>query len=193
LRIGVASISLLICLLATRAGAQDTTPAAGPPPASAAQAGLSSQDKDFLIGAAKNVMLQIELARIAEVHAKNPQLRQSARRVVQSFSKSKGRLWTIAQEFSVTLPPNPPDDAAKMGRELSGKTPTELDRQYVDDVVPANSLAVNLFNSEAHGGKNPVLVQFAREMLPRLQERQRSLLQFGRQMGEPRGPRYTQR
>ena len=139
---------------------------------------LPAQDSDFLNRAMSGAMLQSELGKVAAVQAENPRVREFAMLGVQSFGKVEDALRTMAQKFQVNLQQDVPQDIATLRQALAADSSPILDAEFVGQLLPANTVAVNLFSSEAAHGQNPLLVQFARDMLPQLEERQAVLLRL---------------
>jgi predicted outer membrane protein len=148
-----------------------------------AQAGLSSQDSQFLRRAIEGANLQIELGKVAAVQGESPGLREIAQTGVQSFSKAEKMLGTLAERLHANLQQISVQDVRMLRHGLAADSGPVLDEEFVAQVLPANTVAVNLFSSEAQRGNNPALVQFARDMLPALQERQANLLHLTFVMG----------
>jgi putative membrane protein len=143
---------------------------APPPPnsrAAGAQAGLSQRDKAFLIRAADGGLLQIELGQVAAARGTNPQIRQDASLASRDFDRAERRLATIAEEFGIRLSRRPPAELAKLRQNLQDESGAAVDREYVAQILREDAISVKLFTNESHDGQNPVMVQFAREMLPR--------------------------
>jgi putative membrane protein len=151
-------------------GALRSRTVAPPPPnsrAAGAQAGLSQRDKAFLIRAADGGLLQIELGQVAAARGTNPQIRQDASLASRAFDRTERRLATIAEEFGIRLSRRPPAELAKLRQNLEDESGAAVDREYVAQILREDAISVKLFTNESHDGQNPVLVQFAREMLPR--------------------------
>ena len=155
-----------------------------PPPsnsrAAAAQAGLSLRDKNFLIRAADGGLLQIELGQVAASKGANPQIRQDGTRAVQDFDRAERELDSIAEEFGIRLSHRPPAEVAKLRQSLEAVRGAALDRNYIREILREDAVSLKLFTVEAHSGQNPVLVQFAREMLPRLTAQQQRFVHLSR-------------
>jgi putative membrane protein len=144
----------------------------------ASGANLPAQDLGFLNRAMQGAILQSELGKVAAVRAEDPQVREFAVLGVRSFGKAENSLRTLAQSLQVTLQPGVPQDVAALRRALAADSAPILDAEFVGQSLPANTVAVNLFSSEAAHGQNPLLVQFARDVLPQLEERQANLLRL---------------
>ncbi len=149
----------------------------------AAQEGLSGQDKTFLMTAAQGEMLQRELSRVAKTRAKNPAVRRFAAQTEQFISRAEERLTRVAGEFGMSLPQTVPDDVMKAQQTLSGAQ--NPDREYVQGILSDTRQVTDLYKEEASSGKNPVLSQYAREMLPRLSQHYRNALRLSATINAP--------
>lgn len=150
---------------------------------SAPAGSLSAQDQQFLTRAMHGAMLQSELGKVAAAQGENPRVRELATLGVQNFSKAEDTLRSTAQQFQLRLEPGVPQDVAALRRALANDRGPVLDGEFIGQSLPANTVAVNLFSSEIRNGSNPVLVQFARNTLPQLEQRQASLLRLTFDMG----------
>lgn len=142
----------------------------------AAQEGLSDDDRTFLMTAVQAEMLQLELSRVATAHARTPSVRRFAEATAKFMRDTASRLGKVADEFGMSLPPTVPDEVEKTQIALSrSKDP---DREYLTRIVADTSQARDLYKEESSKGKNPVVVQFAREMSPRLTQHHRNALRL---------------
>ncbi len=176
---GKFAVSVMVVLAGSLLAASTHTFSAPAGPAS----NMSAQDQDFLTRAMQGAILQSELGKVAAAQGENPRIREVATLGVQNFVKAEDTLRSDARQFQVNLPTGVPQDISALRRGLSADSGPVLDAEFVDQILPANTVAVNLFSSEIRNGSNPVLVQFARNTLPQLEERQANLLRLTYDMG----------
>lgn len=154
----------------------------------AAQEGLSDHDKTFLMSAVQAETLQRELSRVAISHTKNPAVRHFAEATAQFMGKMASRLGGIGSEFGMSLPRIVPDEVDQAQSAL-GKS-KDPDREYLTRILGDTTKASNLYKDESETGKNPVVVQYAREMRPLLTQHDRNtsrlLATINRQESEAR-------
>jgi putative membrane protein len=131
---------------------------------------LSSADRRFVDMAAQSGLAEVQVAQLADTKSDNAAVKQFADRMVTDHSKANAQLMQIAAGLGVT-PPTGPDasDAAAM-QKLQGLTGAQFDRMYIRAQVQDHVKAVALFRTEAKGGQNPQLKQFAQQTLPILQD-----------------------
>jgi putative membrane protein len=138
----------------------------------AAQEGLSDQDKAFLMTAVQAEMLQMELSRVAIAHARSPAVRRFADATARFMGNTASRLDNIAKEFGVSLPRITPDEVANAQAALSKSK--DSNREYLTRILADTKKASTLYKDESSRGQNPVVVQYAREMSPRLSQHYRN-------------------
>jgi putative membrane protein len=149
----------------------------------AAQEGLSDQDKSFLMSAAQGEMLQLELSRVAITRAKLASVRRFAGQTAQFIGRAKLQLEKVADEFGVSLPKIVPDQVHVARTDLTSSR--NLDRDYLLRIMTDAVAATHLYKDESGNGKNPVVAQYAREMLPRLTQHYRNALHLSATLNAP--------
>lgn len=181
-------LSAVAAALAT-AGALARTPQStqSQPPAPQA-APLSDQDRAFIRKAARGGTMQVELGKLAAEQAQSPEVRRFAAQSVETFSSAAGTLDAIARNVGAQPPQQPDPDTRKLAQALAADPAAVVAEEYLAQVVPASTVAVNLFESEAEGGRNPKLKQFASTFLPKLQQQRNGAVRLAENPG-PRGPK----
>jgi putative membrane protein len=149
----------------------------------AAQEGLSEQDRTFLMSAVQGEMLQLELSRLTIMHSKNAAVRRFAGQTEQFIGRAKIQLQKVADEFGVSFPKILPDEVQR-ARETLASAPN-LDREYLLRIMTDAEAATHLYKDEGGSGKNPVVAQYAREMLPRLTQHYRNALRLSASLNAP--------
>lgn len=153
-------------------------------PESASKSALSQKDKDFVQHIAKGGALQIELSKVEVQHGQNPKEKQFALQTVENMSKAAGMLHAIASNLGMKLPEQPPADVQKLKQALAADNGSLVDSEYIAQMVPASTVAVNLFKDEASNGQNQKLVEFAKQMLPKLEKHQQMAVQISENTGK---------
>lgn len=149
----------------------------------AAQQGLSDQDKTFLMSAAQGEMLQLELSRVASTHAKIATVRRFAGQTAQFIGRAKVQLLKVSGEFGVSLPKILPDEVETARQAVAAAQ--NFDREYLLRIMRDAEAATRLYKDESANGKNPVVAQYAREMLPRLTQHYRNALHLSATINAP--------
>lgn len=160
-----------------------------PAPQAAPQAKpLSDQDKAFIKKAAQDDTMQVELGKLAAGQAQSPKVRRFALQSAETFSSAGGTLEAIARNMGAQLPQQPDPDTRKLAQALAADPTAVVDEEYLAQIVPASTVAVNVFESEAEGGQNPKLKQFASTFLPKLRQQRNTAVRLAENPG-PRGPK----
>lgn len=155
------------------------------------QTPMSDQDRTFIQKAAQGGMMQLELSKIAVERTQSPKVKQFALQSVENFAKAGGMLSAMAQSMGMQLPQQPPPEAKKLGHALAADRGKLLDQEYMALIVPASTVAVNLFKSETEGGQNPKLREFASRMLPKLEQHHKMAVQLSENMGARQASRAS--
>jgi putative membrane protein len=124
---------------------------ASPTPAAkaAAPAALSSQDKNFMMNAAKGGMMEVEMGKVAAQNSQNADVKKFGNRMVADHSKANSELMALAKTKGVTLP----------GAKGAGKW--KSDKDYMDMMVKDHGSTLAEFQKEAKDGTDADLKKFA--------------------------------
>jgi putative membrane protein len=164
----------VIALMGSPALAQNQDPSAAQQQqqtiAGAAKQQLAQEDMDFVKKAAGDGMAEVKLGQLAQTNAESDQVKQFGQRMVDDHTEAGDQLKSIAQQKSIDLPQQPPEDAQKAYDELQKKKGHEFDQAYMEGMVKDHKKAVELFQNEAKSGKDQDLQKFAQETLPTLQQ-----------------------
>jgi putative membrane protein len=129
-------------------------------------------------------MMQVALSRIAATKTTNPKVRKFAVTTIANMAQAGGALHVMAKMAGKELPQQPPADVQQLARGLSADTGGTLDHEYMAQIVPASTVAVNLFKDEGQKGENPQLVAFAKKMLPKIEQHQKMAVELSQNMGQ---------
>jgi len=135
-----------------------------------AAASLSIGDKQFLVMAAKNRMIEAHEGHLAEVQAKRAGVKDLATAMVQDNTMSYQHLTVLAAKAGVTIPRG--IDAARdpILKQLVRLKEERFDRQFTRDVIAAHRQAISAFKWESAHGKNAEVKAYAKEMIPTLEK-----------------------
>jgi putative membrane protein len=136
----------------------------------AAASTLNSDDQDFVKNAAKGGMTEVELGRLAEQKATNPEVKNFASRMVRDHSKADQQLTNLAAAKGVDLPSGKGlmNDATYLKlKVLSGAA---FDKAYVNAMVDDHKQDVADFEKESESAQDPAVRNFAAKTLPTLKE-----------------------
>jgi putative membrane protein len=175
-------ISLLIAALSTsllfscNSGQQDTTDTAdsinsanSPTEESPASPMAAAQgDSEFAVEAASGGLAEVELGKLAQTKGSNAEVKGFGEMMVKDHSKANEELKTIAEAKGITLPPAPGEAQQKVIADLTGKTGSDFDKNYIDAMVKDHKKDISLFEDASKSLKDPQLKAFVDKTLPTL-------------------------
>lgn len=139
-------------------------------PALAAPSTLTGDDVDFVKNAAKGGITEVELGRLAEQKATNPEVKNFASRMVRDHSKADQELTSLAASKGVDLPTGKGlmNDATYV--KLKALSGTAFDKAYVKAMVEDHKQDVADFEKKSESAQDPAVRNFAAKTLPTLKE-----------------------
>ncbi len=136
---------------------------------------IRQEDRYFVFDAGVGDLYDIVMAEIVERKSGNPAIKDLARGVLGEAGARNHRLTLIAEQHIGIEPPTLLDRALAARRDrlavLSGDA---FDGAYLRDRVARSERAIAVYRDEASGGSEPLLTQFAAEMLPGLESEKRA-------------------
>jgi len=131
---------------------------------------VSAADRDFMWEAAEAGNAEVQAAQLAEQKATDPQLKSYARMLIEDHSMANSRLQQLAQARGIALPTDPSQAQKDKLQSLRSSNGADFDRRFTEMLgVQAHRKAVDLFQKETSQGRDPQVVAFARDVLPKLQ------------------------
>ncbi len=127
-------------------------------------------DKKFAKNAALGGMAEIELGKLAVQKASNDAVKQFGQKMVDDHTKADDQLKQIASKENISIPDSLDSKHQSRIDKLSKLSGPAFDKAYVKDQVKDHEQDVNEFKSEAQGGSDPNIKQFASSTLPTLEE-----------------------
>ncbi|HPU49951.1 MAG TPA: DUF4142 domain-containing protein [Burkholderiaceae bacterium] len=131
---------------------------------------LARQDRSFVEDAAESGMAEVQMGKLAQQRASNPEVRRHGERMVADHSKANEELTSLAQAKGIKLPSGPSRAQQRMHDNMAKLQGDKFDRLYMAQMVSDHRKAVSLFEKEARSGDNADLKAFAQKTLPTLQE-----------------------
>lgn len=127
-------------------------------------------DKKFAKDAALGGLTEVELGKLAAQKGSRDDVKQFGQKMVDDHGKANEQLKETAGKSSIDVPAAL--DAKHQARieKLSKLSGAEFDKAYIKDQLKDHQQDVAAFQSEAQGGTDPNLKQFAAATLPTLQE-----------------------
>jgi putative membrane protein len=131
---------------------------------------LRNNERQFLMEAAQDSMLEIELGKLAQERASNPEVKEYGERMVEDHSKALEKLKETASDLKVTIPSELQAKHKSTVDRFSKLSGEEFDRAYMKHMVQDHKKAVNLFEKTAKNAQNAEVKNFASETAPTLRE-----------------------
>ena len=135
-----------------------------------AMAGLSSQDRDFLMDAAMGGMMEVQLGRWAMQLGASDAVKQFGQRMVDDHSKANAELMTLASSKGITLPTELDKKHQAQVRKLTRLSGAEFDRAYAKMMLSDHNKDVGEFEKQSTKGADADVKAFATSALPTLRE-----------------------
>lgn len=127
-------------------------------------------DKKFLKDSALGGMTEVELGKLAAQKASSDAVKQFGQRMVDDHSKANEQLKQVAGRSNIEVPAALDSKHQSRVDKLAKLSGPAFDKAYVKDQVKDHERDVDDFKSEAQGGSDPNVKQFAMKTLPTLQE-----------------------
>lgn len=169
--VGLALAIVLVALL----GLGGCTPPRAPPaeaslPRTDAPRPLSDADRAFVLDAAGAGLYQLEAARLAERHTRDPRVRSYAAMLQQQYSLANDELRALARGWGVAWPATLPPARQALLTALAALVPEFFDRRYVEQTGVADHQAdLQLFEAAGRALEDAALRQWALRRVPVLQ------------------------
>ncbi|MGA7615815.1 MAG: DUF4142 domain-containing protein [Thermoanaerobaculia bacterium] len=145
-----------------RRTAATTRKKAPPPP--------SSLDRQFLVGAARFGVAQIDLARIGLMSSTDPDVRQLARTMLDSYQSFDSELRELATRKHVPLPLTPAADVASQIEEVKTLRSDGFDRRFTELVAKTHQTESISFDEGINRLQDADVRNFAATNLPVIQD-----------------------
>ncbi|HYC37936.1 MAG TPA: DUF4142 domain-containing protein [Usitatibacter sp.] len=136
----------------------------------AAGGNLDRSDRNFVTKAAQHGKAEVDLGKMAQDKASNPQVKEFARRMVEDHGKANQELMTIASAKGIQVPTETDKDHQKLANKLQKLQGAEFDREYMQHMVKDHKKDVSEFQKASKNAKDAEVKAFAAKNLPTLQE-----------------------
>jgi putative membrane protein len=169
--LGVSLAASVVACSGENRGSTADNPAAGREPGAAVGTTGAAADRDFIEDQLEGGQAEVNLGRIAEERATNPQVKEFAQRMVKDHQMAAEELRQAASAANVQV--NPPAEAEgehkEVQEELSKLSGAEFDRTYMEKMVEKHEKTVNVLEKKADTG-NPQVRQWVTKVLPTVRE-----------------------
>lgn len=163
------TLALLTAVPLVACGADDKRAQDRDNPAAVGTAGTGAPDADFVEEQLAGGNAEIELGRLAQQKASNPQVREFAEMIVRDHTQAGEELKQIATKHNIQVPADR-DEHNDLHEQLTKASAAEFDREYIEAMVDKHEKAVNDVEDKAEGSDNAEVKQWAAKTLPTLQQ-----------------------
>jgi len=126
---------------------------------------VSSQDRKFVMEAAKGGMMEVQMGQLGKERGSSSDVKAYSQRLVDDHTKANEELMTLARQKGITLKP---DEHHGMTHSLSSKTGSDFDREFARMAVEDHQKDIAAFEKEASSGSDPDIKAWASKTLPTL-------------------------
>ena len=115
-----------------------------------AHAQASDQDKQFLAEASQGNYDEIQLGKLAEQKASNPDVKAFGQRMVTDHTRLAEKMKQYNDAWNVPEPTSLSPDAQKEYDKLQGLSGNDFDKEYIDDMVTDHTKDLKAFTKEVN-------------------------------------------
>jgi putative membrane protein len=132
-------------------------------------AGLTADGVNFLYQAGFIGSAALQIGQLAASHAASPRVIDTASILIRDYSLEDASLDSVGNAKGVVPPAVADSGRQAAATVLQGLQGAMFDRQYVEQQITDQRVALALFGAEAERGQDPDLRAFAQQYLPTLQ------------------------
>lgn len=134
------------------------------------KATLAGEERDFVLKAVEDSMVEVRLGRLAEHRATKAQVKQFGSRMAADHAKASVELAAIANAKGVPLPTAIDPRKQKDEMTLGDKVGASFDREYMERMVKDHRQDLQEFEKQAASARDPDVKAFAAKTVPTLRE-----------------------
>jgi putative membrane protein len=148
----------------------------------------SAVDQQFISQAWQRNMAELELGRLGQQKATNPEVKLLSTKIVEDHTRANEELKEIAKSLSVTSPTALDPKYKETNEKLSQLSGSDFDRAYINEIVTVLGEGMPEFRLETNSGNSRKVKQFAARALPVRQEHLMTAVQILKRLGGPTQP-----
>jgi putative membrane protein len=127
-------------------------------------------DAEFMVEAASDGMLEVELGKLAQQKATQPAVKNFGQHMVEQHSEANTALKTLAEKKGLVLPTSLGQEQQETYGKLATLTGTQFDKQYMAAMVDAHKKDVDAFEDMSEDAYDGDIRGFAAKYAPVLKE-----------------------
>jgi putative membrane protein len=124
----------------------------------------------FMEKAAAGGMAEVELGKLAQERAANPQVKEFGARMAKDHARANDELKPLADARNVALPSAPAKSHKRDYDKLAKLSGADFDKAYMKHMLEDHKKDVKEFQKQAEKGKDGDVKGFAQKTLPTLEE-----------------------
>jgi putative membrane protein len=152
------------------AGPSYGQPSSQQSPKTSQSAKASGADAKYLKQLAQDNLAEIELGKLAQQKARDPQVKDFAQKMVDDHSKLLDNVQKVAEEQNVQLPTTPDAKHQKLMNKLQSLSGEKFDRQYMQAMVKDHKQAIKLLSRTEKRAKAEPVKSAAQQAEPQIRE-----------------------
>lgn len=126
--------------------------------------------QEFVNQAGSGGLFEVSSSELALQRSQDEGIRAFAETMIRDHTANSGDLAAMATNQGLLIPDKLGPPHAAMLEEIEAASGADFDAAYARNQVAAHEAAVALYGSYAEGGDNDLLIGYARESLPVLQQ-----------------------
>jgi putative membrane protein len=135
-------------------------------PAFAANAKLTTQEREFITKASQGNIAEIMMGEMAKQKANDSGVRQFGNLMATDYSTFQSRLKTIAQKKGLTLPRTLDPQHAQTSKQLENLEGEAFDRTYMSNIIKDQDQDIKTYEQASKNIKEADIKNFAQKTLP---------------------------
>jgi putative membrane protein len=127
-------------------------------------------DKDFMMKTAYANLGEVDLGRLAQKKAFDPEVGKFGEHMVEDHTAVNKKLSSLAAKKGVALPVSTDDTHRNLYAKLNDLTGVEFDRKYIAAMIDGHEKVISMFEENAKSAHDADVRDFAKDTLPGLQK-----------------------
>jgi putative membrane protein len=175
----VAAFCAILGPATVQARGATTTPKNTAQNQAARHSGASPSDETAIRTAAETAMSQVDLGKVAEQKAQNPEVKKFAQRMVEEHSKLTEELKQLGTSEHIRVPTSVNRSDANAHRQLAKESGAGFDKSYTQQVAAELEKAIAEFKRGASTTTKPALKEFFERNQATLESESQQAKQLG--------------
>jgi len=128
------------------------------------------RDADFMVEAASDGLLEVELNKLAQQKAATPVVRELGQQLAAAHADMSRALTTLAEQKGIAVPAALGSQQQQSYQDMAGLPGTEFDKKYLETIIDGHANAVDNFDGMSEDAYDGDIRGFAAKYLPTLKD-----------------------